>query len=192
MDNLSRRKAVFLDRDGVINIDRKYVHRIEDFEFIAGVPQALRCLQQMGWALVVVTNQSGIARGHYSEHQYERLTEHIRAELRQAGVNLDAVLHCPHLPDATVPAFRQICDCRKPAPGMLLRAAADLDLDLSVSALVGNRLADLQAGRRAGVGRCILVLGCETPDPKMLEEADAVYPSLFEWMESLAPTGTMI
>jgi len=115
--------AVFLDRDGVINVDHGYTHRVADLQFVPGSVAAMQRLQGAGWRLVVVTNQSGIARGLFTEDDYTRFTARLRSELQSAGVGLDAVLHCPHLPDATVAAYRQLCDCRKPAPGMLLRAA---------------------------------------------------------------------
>ena len=171
-------RAVFLDRDGVINVDRHYLHRIEDFEFIAGVPQALQRLQQAEWKLVVVTNQSGIARGLYTEDDYQRLTRHMQALLAEAGVRLDAVLHCPHLPDAKVPAYRVACACRKPEPGMLLRAALQLNLDLARSVIVGDKGSDLQAGRSAGVARCLLVRSGQAIDANDMALADAVHDDL--------------
>lgn len=174
----SRRKAVFLDRDGVINVDRRYVHRLEDFEFITGAPQALQRLQRAGWALVVVTNQSGIGRGLFSEADYQRLSAHMRSELRSSGVELDAVLHCPHRPD-------QGCDCRKPAPGMLLRAAAELGLDLTASVMVGDKHADMQAGRAAGVGRCVLVLSGKPADAQARAAADETHATLADWVDAL-------
>ena len=170
--------AVFLDRDGVITVDRGYTHRVEDFAFVPGSVQALAALQAAGWRLVVVTNQSGIARGLYTDDDYQRFTAHMRAQLDAQGVRLDAVLHCPHLPDAAVAQYRRLCDCRKPAPGMLLRAARELSLDLGASLMVGDRLSDVQAGRAAGVGRCLLVrsgLPLHEGDVRM---ADAVYEDL--------------
>jgi D-glycero-D-manno-heptose 1,7-bisphosphate phosphatase len=179
MTETAPRKAIFLDRDGVINIDRHYLHRIEDFAFVPGAVQALARLQAAGWALVVVTNQSGIARGLYTEADYERLTRHMSARLAmEAGVRLDAVLHCPHLPGAKVAAYRRICDCRKPAPGMLRRAAALLELDLAASVMVGDKSSDLQAGRAAGVGRCLLVESGQPIAPADAAAADAVFPDL--------------
>jgi D-glycero-D-manno-heptose 1,7-bisphosphate phosphatase len=182
---VQRRKAVFLDRDGVLNIERHYLHRIEDFEFVPGTPQALQRLQRDGWALVVVTNQSGIARGYYSEDDFQRLSAHIRSVLQAHGVELDAVLHCPHLPDAAVEAYRRDCDCRKPAPGLLLRAAAELNIDLRASVMVGDRDSDLRAGRAAGVGRCILVLSGHAPEAAAFAEADAVHADLAQWVATL-------
>jgi len=172
------RRAVFLDRDGVINVDHGYTHRIEDFELVPGSAQGLALLQRAGWRLVVVTNQSGIARGLYSCHDYERFSAHMRAALLTEGVRLDAVLHCPHLPDATVAAYRLQCDCRKPAPGMLLRAARELSLDLPASVMVGDRLSDVQAGRAAGVQRCLLVRSGHRLDPGDEQQADATYADL--------------
>lgn len=161
------RRAALLDRDGVLNVDHGYVGRIADFEWLPGVPAALAQLQQAGYALVVITNQSGIARGYYSEADFAALTAHMRAELAAQGVTLDAVYHCPHLPQAELAAYRQDCDCRKPRPGMITRAAAELGLDLAASCLFGDKPGDIQAGRAAGVGRCWLIA-----DNPAAEDAD--------------------
>jgi D-glycero-D-manno-heptose 1,7-bisphosphate phosphatase len=171
-------RAVFLDRDGVITVDHGYVHRVEDFRLVHGSAQAMKLLQADGWRLVVVTNQSGIARGLYTPEQYEHFTAHLRSELAAAGVRLDAVLSCPHLPDAAVAAYRLACSCRKPAPGMLLRAADELALDLAASVIVGDRLSDVQAGRAAGVGRCVLVRSGQPVEAQDAGQADAVYDDL--------------
>ncbi len=127
------RKAAFIDRDGVLNEERAFVHRIEDFVFLPGAVEALRLLEAAGYLLVVVTNQSGIARGLYSESDYLALTEHMRAQLAGAGVSLAAVEYCPHLPDAPVERYRRDCDCRKPKPGMLRRASGTLDIEPGAS-----------------------------------------------------------
>ena len=170
--------AVFLDRDGVINVDRGYTYRVEDLQFVPGSVPAMQSLHSAGWRLVVVTNQSGLARGLYSDDDYARFTARMRTELLAAGVRLDAVLHCPHLPDAAVAAYRQQCDCRKPAPGMLLRAARELSLSLPDSVIVGDRLSDVQAGRAAGVGRCLLVRTGHPITADDARQADAVYDDL--------------
>jgi D-glycero-D-manno-heptose 1,7-bisphosphate phosphatase len=171
-------RAVFLDRDGVINVDHGYVHKVEDFCFVPGSAAAMRRLQTAGWRLVVVTNQSGLARGLYSMADYERFTAHLQQQLATSGVHVDALLHCPHLPDAAVAAYRSDCDCRKPGPGMLLRAARELSLDLAASAIVGDRLSDVQAGRAAGVGHCVLVRSGHALEPDDALQADAVYDDL--------------
>jgi D-glycero-D-manno-heptose 1,7-bisphosphate phosphatase len=176
------RRAVFLDRDGVLNQDRGHVSRPEDFEWMPGVMHALRALQRAGWALVVTTNQSGIARGLYGPAEYENLTAWMHSELALHGVTLDGVYHCPHLPDAPLAAWRRHCDCRKPAPGMLRRAARDLDLDLSACVMVGDKPSDMLAGRAAGVAACIRIASgidhasCDFTDPP----ADFICSSLAE------------
>jgi D-glycero-D-manno-heptose 1,7-bisphosphate phosphatase len=114
--------AIFLDRDGTINVDHGYVHEIDEFEFIDGVIDAMRQLKEMGYALVVVTNQSGIARGKFTEAQFETLTEWMDWSLADRGVDLDGIYYCPHHPQGTVEEYRQTCDCRKPHPGMFISA----------------------------------------------------------------------
>jgi D-glycero-D-manno-heptose 1,7-bisphosphate phosphatase len=187
---VTRPRAVFLDRDGVINVDHGYVHQVEHFRFVPGSDVAMARLQAAGWRLVVVTNQSGLARGMYSIDDYDRFTAHLRAQLAAAGVQLDAVLHCPHLPDAAVAAYRQACDCRKPGPGLLLQAARELSLDLAASVIVGDRLSDVLAGRAAGVGHCVLVKSGHALEPGDAEQADAVYDDLaafaHDWVSASA------
>ena len=172
------RRAAFVDRDGVINQERSFVYRVEDFAFLPGAAAALRALQAAGYLLVVITNQSGIARGLYAESDYQRLTAHMRQQLSEQGVRLDAVEYCPHLPDAPLPQYRRDCECRKPRPGMLRRAAAALGLDLPNSLLIGDRASDIAAGRAAGIGRCFLVRsGCALGEADAAQ-ADAVFDDL--------------
>lgn len=172
------RKAAFIDRDGVINQERAYVYRIEDFVFVPDAIDALRDLQAAGYLLVVVTNQSGIARGLYTEADYERITVYMRERLLEAGVRLDAVQHCPHLPDAAVEHYRLDCGCRKPRAGMLQSAITALDIDVSASILIGDRASDVEAGRVAGVGRCFLVRSGNVLSEHDVALADAVYDDL--------------
>lgn len=150
MHNLPRR-AAFLDRDGVINLDHGYVYRQQHFEFVPGTLAAARRLHEAGWVLVVVTNQSGIGRGLYGEAEYRALDAWMRAEFAAAGAPLAATYFCPHHPREAQGAYLRKCDCRKPGPGMLLAAARDLNLDLAASVMFGDKPSDLQAARTAGV-----------------------------------------
>ena len=172
------RRAAFIDRDGVLNEERAFVHRIEDFVFLPGAIEALRALEHAGYRRVVVTNQSGIARGLYTEADYQRLTDQVRERLRGEGVTLDAIEYCPHLADAPLAQYRRACECRKPAPGMLLKAIRALDLDPAGSFLVGDRLTDVQAGRAAGIGRCFLVRTGYALSGEAVGAADGVYADL--------------
>ena len=151
------RRAAFLDRDGVINIDPGYVHRIEDFEFVAGTLEACAELVWRGWLLVVVTNQSGIGRGLYTEHDFSVLTNWMRERFAQARAPLAGVYFCPHHPTDALDGFRRQCTCRKPAPGMLLSAAHEVSLDLAQSILFGDKCEDMQAARAAGVRHRVLL-----------------------------------
>lgn len=171
--------AAFIDRDGVINADRGYVHRPEQFELLPGVPAALRRLRQAGCLLIVVTNQSGIARGLYTEAQYDTLTLHLHDLLAKEDVALDAVYYCPHLPDAAVTAYRCECDCRKPRPGMILRGIEAFGVDTTQSMLFGDKASDIQAGRAAGVRWCCLI-GEEGDGAN----ADVVAPDLARGVEA--------
>ncbi len=172
------RQAVFLDRDGVINLDRAYVSRWEDFEFVPGAVDAMRRLKAAGYALVVVTNQSGIARGYYSEAQYQALTAAMQQALADAGAAVDAVYHCPHHPKGQLAELAIDCDCRKPAPGMILRAAKDLNLSLADSVLVGDKRSDIEAARAAGVGRAYIVQSDNAESGQGLAGADAACADL--------------
>lgn len=151
------RRAAFLDRDGVINVDLGYVSRREDFQFVAGVFDGARRLHELGFVLVVVTNQSGIGRGLYTEAQFRQLNEWMLARFEAASAPIAATYFCPHHPSEAVEPFLRACDCRKPAPGMLLRAAGELGLDLSRSMLFGDKETDLLAARAAGIPQRVLL-----------------------------------
>ncbi len=170
--------AVFLDRDGVINQEFDYVYRIEDFHFIDGVFDACRKLSKAGFRLIVITNQAGIARGYYTEADFHHLTAWMLDEFRQHDVEIDDVYYCPHHPVHGIGSYRRACDCRKPGPGMILRAAGEHSLDLSKSLLVGDKISDIEAGVAAGVGCCVLVLSGHTPDRKDLKKVDIVFEDL--------------
>ena len=145
------RRAIFLDRDGTLNRDTGYVHRKEDWQWLPGVPEALKRLRAVGYALVVVSNQSGIARGMFDHDALKQLEEWVNADLAARHAAIDAWYYCPHLPEITGP-----CQCRKPEPGLVLQAARDLNLDLANSWMIGDRVRDVRAGLAAGCRSILL------------------------------------
>jgi histidinol-phosphate phosphatase family protein len=136
-------RAVFLDRDGTIAKDVHYCRRAEDFHILPRVPQAIRLLNQHGFKVVVITNQSGIARGYFTEETLSRIHDRMKSDLQQDGASIDAIYVCPHHPDDE-------CECRKPKPALLLRAAREIGIALDRSYMVGDDVKDVQAGRAAG------------------------------------------
>src|SRR5262245_46095039 len=139
------KQAVFLDRDGTLIEEAGYLDRLERLVFYPWSVDAVRVLNRGGFAVVIVTNQAGIARGIFPEAFLTDAHAHVRARLDAGGARVDGFYYCPHHPDASVAAYRKDCECRKPQPGMLRRAAADLDLDLARSFVVGDRWHDLEA-----------------------------------------------
>lgn len=171
------RIAVFLDRDGTINEDPGYLHQPEQLRLFPGAARAIASLNGYGVPVVLVTNQSGIARGYYDEEQFWRVQERMVALLAAEGAHLDAVYLCPHHPDGLVEAYRVACHCRKPAPGMLQQAARELDLDLRRSYMIGDKLSDVEAGAAVGC-RTVLVTGGEVGGVPGSLQADYVADSL--------------
>jgi D,D-heptose 1,7-bisphosphate phosphatase len=151
LPNLRRRPAAFLDRDGVINYDNGYVYRPDQVRWIPGTIDAVRRLNDLGYRVIVVTNQAGIAHGYFREEDVHKLHEWMQDELAVQGAYIDAFYHCPYHPDARVDRYRASHVDRKPGPGMILRAANDLPIDLSRSFLIGDKESDLEAARRAGL-----------------------------------------
>ena len=145
------RPAVFLDRDGTLNADTGYLHRIEDFRWMPQAREAIRYLNDRGYLVFVVTNQSGVARGYYTEEDVARLHAWMREDLRRLGAHVDDIRYCPHLPDATVERYRQVCGCRKPAAGMLTDLLAAWPVDRGGSLMIGDKPSDLAAAAAAGI-----------------------------------------
>lgn len=145
-------KALFLDRDGVINIEKNYLYKIEDFEFIDGIFDLCKTYQQDGYIIIVITNQAGIARGYYTEDDFYNLTQWMIEEFKHKGILISKVYHCPHHPE-----FTGECQCRKPNPGMILSAQKEFDIDLDNSILVGDKISDVEAGINAGICKIYLI-----------------------------------
>ena len=145
-----KNRAIFLDRDGIINVDSGYVHKIEAFKFTSGIFKTLLSLQEKGFLLIIVTNQSGIARGYYSEEDYRDLTLHMMEKLSSKGIHIKGVYHCPHAPD-------EGCRCRKPRSGMFKAAQKEFKLDMKNSWMIGDKESDMKAAVNAGVKNRILL-----------------------------------
>lgn len=153
--------AVFLDRDGTINVEKNYLYRIEEFEYKPGVIEGLKKLDDMGFILVIITNQSGIARGIYTEEDFRKLNGWMLVDLEDKGVKISGVYHCPHHPRGRVPEYAVRCRCRKPSTGLFWRAQKELQIDMDKSFAIGDRLRDLTVCKESGVQGVLLVDGSE-------------------------------
>jgi len=158
-----RKPCAFLDRDGVINLDVGHLCDPALFEFTPGMPQAIKLLNDIGWLVVVITNQAGIGRGKYTEAEFEAFSAWIDDRLAEGGAHVDAVYHCPHHPTEGVGEYRVACDCRKPGPGMVLAAIAEWQPDVERSFLLGDKESDVEAAEAAGV-RGVLYTGGDLHD----------------------------
>lgn len=154
-------RALFLDRDGVVNEEVGYLHRAEEVRFVDGIFSLCRTAARLGYRLIVVTNQAGIARGYYSEADFHALMEFMRGKLRAEGVELDAVYYCPFHPEHGVGEYKREHEDRKPGTGMLLRGVRDFGVELSQSVMIGDRCSDVMAANAAGLRQAFLVSGTE-------------------------------
>ena len=170
------RKALFLDRDGVVNVEKDYLYKIEDFEFIEGIFDLCRHYASLGYLIFIVTNQSGIARGYYSEEQYNEVTRWMIKEFAKEGVEIAKVYHCPHHP-----SISGACSCRKPQSGMLLQAQEEFKIDLKHSVIVGDKERDIEAGLLAGLQESYLFDPSKTlassKASKIVPTLDAIWKS---------------
>lgn len=148
-------KAAFFDRDGVLNIDKSYLYKIEDLEWIDGAKDALAYLTEKGYTIFVVTNQSGIARGYYTVTDMEKLHEFMAQQVAAAGGKIEKFYYCPHLPEGKVAEYAVECDCRKPKPGLILRAFAEYDIDKDAAFLIGDKPRDVESAEAAGIKGCL-------------------------------------
>ena len=167
-------KVIFLDRDGVLNVDHGYVHKIEDWEFCAGAIEAIRALREAGYFIAVVTNQSGVARGMFSLEDLHRLYEFVQQQLRQAGAAVDAIVYCPHAPEDN-------CPCRKPRTGMAQQIEKTIgdSIDYSESWMVGDKLSDIEFGLRLGT-RTALIQSRYWREGELLHPPDITIISLWD------------
>jgi D-glycero-D-manno-heptose 1,7-bisphosphate phosphatase len=154
-----KRPAVFIDRDGTISEEVGYVNHPSRFRLLEHSTEALRLLNEAGWLTILVTNQAGVARGYFSEAMVEEVHANLAALLEKDGARLDAIYYCAHHPTAGEPPYRLDCDCRKPRPGLINRAAAEWEIDLANSWMVGDRFSDVELGRNAGVHSALVLTG---------------------------------
>lgn len=144
-------KAVFFDRDGVLNEDVAYLYKIADLRWVEGAREAVAYLTQLGYKIFIVTNQSGIARGYYTVDEMQQLHEYMQREIAAAGGKIEKIYYCPHHPEGSVAEYACTCDCRKPKPGMILNALAEYDIDKEQSFLIGDSKRDVEAAEAAGI-----------------------------------------
>lgn len=144
-------KAAFFDRDGVLNVDKSYLYRIEDLEWIDGAKEALAYLTQQGYTIFVMTNQSGIARGYYSVDDMNKLHDFMAQQVAAAGGKIEKFYYCPHLPEGKIAEYAVECDCRKPKPGLILRAFEEYDIDKDNAFLIGDKPRDVESAEAAGI-----------------------------------------
>ena len=144
-------KAAFFDRDGVLNVDKSYLYKIEDLEWIDGAKEALAYLTQQGYTIFVVTNQSGIARGYYTVDDMNKLHEFMAQQVAAAGGKIEKFYYCPHLPEGKIAEYAVECDCRKPKPGLILRAFEEYGIDKDAAFLNGDKPRDVESAEAAGI-----------------------------------------
>ena len=150
-----RKSALFLDRDGVINIDYGFVHSMDKFKYIEGAKEIIKMANDFGILVIVVTNQSGIARGYYTEDEFKLFTDEINEDLKNFGAHIDATYFCPHHPQEGIGKFRKDCNCRKPKTGLLVKAIKEWNLDKNKCFLIGDKDSDIIAANRCGISSCL-------------------------------------
>lgn len=167
-------KALFLDRDGIINVDHGYVGRYEDFEYVDGIFSLITRFENAGYKIIIVTNQSGIARGLYSEDDFKALMSAVQQDFYQAGIGKVSVYFCPHHPEHGIGTYKKQCACRKPNPGMLIQAAEEHSISLPLSIMIGDSWRDIQAGQEVSLSHCYYVSSKAPPANAELENVTQV------------------
>lgn len=180
MNRKSLSPAIFIDRDGVINKELEYVWRVENFHILPGVVDGIRRLQNAGFRTFVITNQAGIGRGFFTEQDFSNITNFMLTSLTGEGVHIDEVYFCPHHPEHGLGRYKTDCVCRKPQPGMILKACAEHAIDPSASYLIGDKATDIAAGRAAHLKGCVLVKSGHPVDQQDAASADVVVADLYE------------
>ncbi|NPV52075.1 MAG: D-glycero-beta-D-manno-heptose 1,7-bisphosphate 7-phosphatase [Firmicutes bacterium] len=169
-------RAVFLDRDGTINVEANYLRNPDDLQLLPGVADGIKLLKDGGFMVIVITNQSAVARGFCSEKTLEDINWKLQSKLMELDACIDRIYYCPHHPTVGPPEYQKNCSCRKPKPGMLIRASTECDIDLSASYLVGDKLIDIEAGRNAGCRSILVLTGYGKEEMARLDASKEVRP----------------
>ncbi|MBP9538851.1 MAG: HAD family hydrolase [Leptotrichiaceae bacterium] len=172
-------KYIFLDRDGTINVEKHYLHKIEDFEYENGVLEALEGLQKLGYKFIIVTNQAGIAKGYYTERDYLILEEFIEKDLLKKGIIIQKTYHCPHHPQGKIP-YNVNCECRKPKTGMFIKAIEEFNIDIENSYMVGDRFTDLKPADELGIYPVLIKTGYGEDQLDALIQSDKTIEGKFK------------
>ena len=172
-------KYIFLDRDGTINVEKHYLHKIEDFEYENGVLEALEGLQKLGYKFIIVTNQAGIAKGYYTERDYLILEEFIEKDLLKKGIIIQKTYHCPHHPQGNIP-YNVNCECRKPKTGMIIKAIEEFNIDIENSYMVGDRFTDLKPADELGIYPVLIKTGYGEDQLDALIQSDKTIEGKFK------------
>lgn len=191
------RRAVFMDRDGTISEEIGYVNHPARYRVFPYAGEAVRLLNEAGWLAILVTNQAGVARGYFTEDMIGAVHGVLEAELKLAGARLDAIYYCAHHPSVGHPPYRSDCDCRKPRPGLIHRAAADFDIDLAGSWMIGDRYSDIELAHNAGVRSAFVLSGYGRGEWEYQRDAwqsapEMVAEDLLEAVRKIINTGTAI
>lgn len=174
-------KAIFLDRDGTINVEVDYLHKKEDFKFEKDADKAIKIFNELGYKVLVVTNQSGIARGYYSEEDLGILHKYVDQELEKIDAKVDAYYYCPHHLDAKIEKYRIDCQCRKPNLGMFMEAKEEFDVNFEESIIVGDKLSDLESGIRLGMTTVLVKTGHGKEEINKIYFKTETYENLYEF-----------
>jgi D-glycero-D-manno-heptose 1,7-bisphosphate phosphatase len=191
------KQAVFIDRDGTISEEVGYINHASRFRVFPYSGAAIKLLNDTGWLAILVTNQAGVARGYFSEEMIQTVHSQLELDLKKDGARLDAIYYCAHHPSVGEPPYRFDCDCRKPKPGLILRAAEDLDIDLSRSWMIGDRYSDIELARNAGVHSAFVLTGYgrgewEHQRAEWKHDPDQVGDTLLEVVQKIVSSGEKI
>lgn len=183
-----KNKAIFLDRDGTINVDKDYLYEVEKFEFVEGALEGLKLLYNLGYILIVVTNQAGIARGYYTEEDLKKVNDFMKEKLLENGIKISKCYFCPHHKDKGIGKYKIDCECRKPKPKMLLDGIKEFNIDPKQSYMIGDKLSDVYAGLNAGVKSVMVETGKEITEEikkEVSEKNVQIYKTIYEFATNI-------